>query len=161
MQISVTEEIGGGRPGRLLRRRGCVATRCKTTCCNYFASSRWETPINFHAEEVRLKRSAAGHAPLHPGGRAIDYGARTIRQRLDRRPGSSGLSRREQVDPQSNTETFAAFKFFVDNWRWQTGTVLCTHRETLAPVSLYYHLFATCRTAYFHPNPPTIGSKTV
>jgi len=24
-----------------------------------------------------------------------------------------------KVDPQSNTETFAAAKFFVDNWRWQ------------------------------------------
>jgi glucose-6-phosphate 1-dehydrogenase len=24
-----------------------------------------------------------------------------------------------KVDPESNTETFAAIKFFVDNWRWQ------------------------------------------
>ena len=35
--------------------------------------------------------------------------------------GKEVLGYREEpdVDPDSNTETFAAIKFFVDNWRWQ------------------------------------------
>jgi len=30
-----------------------------------------------------------------------------------------GYREEHKVDPQSNTETFAAIKFFIDNWRWQ------------------------------------------
>ncbi|MDO7744405.1 MAG: glucose-6-phosphate dehydrogenase, partial [Pedobacter sp.] len=30
-----------------------------------------------------------------------------------------GYRSEKDVDPKSNTETFAAVKFFVDNWRWQ------------------------------------------
>jgi len=30
-----------------------------------------------------------------------------------------GYREENKVDPDSNTETFAAIKFFVDNWRWQ------------------------------------------
>jgi len=30
-----------------------------------------------------------------------------------------GYREEKEVDPKSNTETFAALKFYVDNWRWQ------------------------------------------
>ena len=31
----------------------------------------------------------------------------------------NGYKEEENVDPQSNTETFAAVKFYIDNWRWE------------------------------------------
>ncbi len=30
-----------------------------------------------------------------------------------------GYREEKSVDPNSNVETFAAVKFYIDNWRWQ------------------------------------------
>ena len=31
----------------------------------------------------------------------------------------NGYRKEEKVNPHSNIETFAAVKFYIDNWRWQ------------------------------------------
>jgi glucose-6-phosphate 1-dehydrogenase len=35
-----------------------------------------------------------------------------------RRQAGPGYREEPSVNPQSNTETYAAVKFFIDNWRW-------------------------------------------
>jgi len=38
---------------------------------------------------------------------------------MDKRKKVVGYRQEKGVDPESNVETFAAVKFYVDNWRWQ------------------------------------------
>ena len=63
---------------------------------------------------------AARHAPLHARNRARaqavrgQYGAGWMEGKE-----VPGYRQEPDANPNSNTETFAAVKFFVDNWRWQ------------------------------------------
>ena len=80
-----------------------------------------ETPINFDADEVRNRKVDVLRAMRK-------FGPENIRKLAVRGQYSTGWMEgtevpgyREEakVDPKSNTETFVALKFFVDNWRWQ------------------------------------------
>jgi glucose-6-phosphate 1-dehydrogenase len=42
------------------------------------------------------------------------------------------------VDANSNTETFVAMKFYLDNWRWQ-GVPLRSHGQKNAGKTIYCH----------------------
>ena len=81
-----------------------------------------EPPVSFDADEIRNKKVDVLHAdPADPPGRRSttfavrgQYGAGWI-------AGEHVPAYREEagVAPDSTTETFAAVKLFVDNWRWQ------------------------------------------
>jgi len=80
-----------------------------------------EPPVTFQANEVRGKKLDLLHAvrPIAEGSVA----EQAVRGQYDggRIDGRSVPPYREEsdVDPASHTETFAALKLFVDNWRWQ------------------------------------------
>jgi glucose-6-phosphate 1-dehydrogenase len=80
-----------------------------------------EPPVSFNADEVRNKKLDVLHAirpipadRVHQFAVRGQYGAGWIE-------GQHIPSYREapKVRPDSMTETFAAVKFYVDNWRWQ------------------------------------------
>ncbi len=80
-----------------------------------------ETPINFDADEIRDKKVDVLKA-MRPFS-AEDIRFNTVRGQYtkgwikgDEVP---GYRSEKDVDKESNTETFAAIKFFVDNWRWK------------------------------------------
>jgi glucose-6-phosphate 1-dehydrogenase len=80
-----------------------------------------EPPAAFNADEIRARKVDVLRAihPL-PVDRLSDFAARG-------QYGSGwlegkripGYRHEPDVDPESSTETFAALKLFVDNWRWQ------------------------------------------
>lgn len=80
-----------------------------------------EPPINFDADVVRDRKVEVLNAmrKITPG--RID----AIAARGQYGPGwvegkkVPGYRDEKNVDPNSNTETYAALKFYVDNWRWQ------------------------------------------
>ena len=80
-----------------------------------------EPPVDFSADEVRdekVKVLRAIHAPTEDEV-ADDGGARAVRARQRRAASTSpATSRRPGVPPDSNTETYAALRLEVDNWRW-------------------------------------------
>ena len=80
-----------------------------------------EAPVSFDANEIRNKKVDVLNAIRRiPKDEVQDYAARgPIWRRMDAGRKSTWLSKEKGVDPQSNTETFAAVKFYIDNWRWE------------------------------------------
>jgi glucose-6-phosphate 1-dehydrogenase len=80
-----------------------------------------EPPVSFDADEVRSKKvdvlRAVRPIPLDRVSAVAvrgQYGAGTVEGKT-----VPGYRQEPGVAPDSNTETFAALKLYVDNWRWQ------------------------------------------
>src|SRR5439155_1798371 len=80
-----------------------------------------EAPVSFNADEIRDKKVAVLHA-LRPFSHDEvqsstvrgQYGRGTIEGKRVR-----GYREEQDVAPDSHTESYAALKLFLDNWRWQ------------------------------------------
>ena len=80
-----------------------------------------EAPISFDANEVRNKKVDVLNAirkfnkeDVHQHAVRGQYGPGWIKGKE-----VQGYREEKNVDPASGVETFAAVKFFIDNWRWQ------------------------------------------
>ena len=121
VQISVTEQIGVGSRGKYFDHAGILRDMIQNHLLQLLCIIAMEPPINFDADEVRDRKTDVLKAmrKVVPG---------QIESMSSRGQYSSGwiegkevLGYREEkfVDPNSNTETYAALKLYVDNWRWQ------------------------------------------
>jgi len=80
-----------------------------------------EPPLSAEAEEIRNEKLKAlkslrimtDKKTLHENTIRAQYISSTIDGKT-----VNGYREEEGVDPDSTTETYAALKFFVDNWRW-------------------------------------------
>ena len=120
VQISVSEQLGVEDQGDYYEGASALRDMVQNHVLQLLCLIAMETPINFQAEEVRNRKVEVLRAmrPFTPEEVRLmtvrgQYGSGWIE-------GQEAVGYREEhkVDPQSNTETFAAFKFFVDNWRW-------------------------------------------
>jgi glucose-6-phosphate 1-dehydrogenase len=80
-----------------------------------------EPMVSFEADEIRNKKVDVLHAvrPIHRDEIPLSavrgqYGAGTVGGKK-----APGYRQEDGVAPDSPTETFAALKLFIDNWRWQ------------------------------------------
>jgi len=121
VQISVSEKIGVGDRGGYYDHSGALRDMVQNHLLQLVCLVAMESPVNFGADEVRNRRVDVLKA-IRP------FSAQELNKNIVRGQYSSGWVEGEEVNgyreekgvnPQSNTETFAAFKFFVDNWRWQ------------------------------------------
>jgi glucose-6-phosphate 1-dehydrogenase len=103
-----------------------------------------EPPVSFAADKIRNRKVDVLHAIREMSAEMLSL----VAVRGQYGPGTvgglpvPGYRQEEKVDPRSDTETFAALKLFVDNWRWQgvpfylrTGKRLET---TVSEVSLHF-----------------------
>ena len=120
VQISVTEDLGVESRGQFYERAGLLRDMIQNHILQLLCLIAMENPVNFNADEVRNRkvdvlRSMRRFTPESLKKNAVrgQYGAGWIE-------GNKVVGYREEqdVDAQSNTETFAALKFFIDNWRW-------------------------------------------
>ena len=120
VQISVTEDLGVESWGQFYETAGLLRDMIQNHILQLLCLIAMENPVNFNADEVRNRkvdvlRSMRRFTPESIKKNAVrgQYGAGWIE-------GNKAVGYREEqdVDPQSNTETFAALKFFIDNWRW-------------------------------------------
>lgn len=86
-----------------------------------------ESPVSFEADEIRNKKVNVLQA-IHPIRRETvhHYAVRGQygKGRLHSQP-VPGYRQETGVDPGTHTETFAALRLFIDNWRWQGGPFTC------------------------------------
>lgn len=120
VQISVSEQLGVGGRGGYYEGSGALRDMVQNHVLQLLCLIAMETPINFQADEVRNRkvdvlRSMRTFKPEDIKRNAVrgQYGEGWIEG--EKVP---GYREETSVDPHSNTETFAALKFFVDNWRW-------------------------------------------
>ncbi|SDQ64460.1 glucose-6-phosphate 1-dehydrogenase [Chryseobacterium soldanellicola] len=121
VQISVTEQIGVEDRGSYFDNAGILRDMIQNHLLQLLCIIAMEPPVNFDADLVRDRKVEVLKAmrKIVPG--MIDsvavrgqYGAGWVE-------GKEVPGYREEVDVagDSNTETYAAMKFYVDNWRWQ------------------------------------------
>lgn len=121
VQISVTEQLGIGDRGDYYDGAGALRDMVQNHVLQLLCLIAMETPINFNADEVRNRKVDVLRAMRK--FKPEDIRKLTVRGQYSRgwMEGKEVPGYREEakVDPQSNTETFVALKFFIDNWRWQ------------------------------------------
>ncbi len=121
VQISVTEQIGVEDRGSYFDNAGILRDMIQNHLLQLLCIVAMEPPINFDADLVRDRKVDVLKAIRKIGPGMVDTTA--VRGQY----GSGWVEGKEvpgyrdelDVDPDSNTETYAAMKFNIDNWRWQ------------------------------------------
>lgn len=120
VQVSVTEQLGVGDRGGYYNEAGALRDMVQNHILQLVCLIAMEPPVSFQADEVRNRkvdvlRAMRKFEPEDIQKNAVrgQYGKGWIEGKE-----VPGYREEEGVDPDSNTETFAAIKFFVDNWRW-------------------------------------------
>ena len=121
VQISVAEVVGVEHRGGYYDHAGALRDMVQNHLLQLLCLIAMEPPVSFQADEIRGKKVDVLHAirrvrPSQVSRVAVrgQYGRGKIAGK--RVP---GYRREPDVAPRSRTETFAALKCFVDNWRWQ------------------------------------------
>lgn len=121
VQISVTEHIGVEDRGSYFDHAGILRDMIQNHLLQLLCIVAMEPPVNFEADLVRDRKVEVLKSirKIVPG--MIDtmavrgqYGAGWVEGKE-----VPGYRDEQDVDTDSNTETYAAMKFYVDNWRWQ------------------------------------------
>lgn len=121
VQISVTEQLGMGDRGDYYDGAGAMRDMIQNHLLQLLCLVAMDVPIDFSSDELRNRKVEVLRAMRR-------FTSEDIRHSAVRGQYSSGWIEGKQVpgyreenkvNPDSNTETFAAVKFFVDNWRWQ------------------------------------------
>jgi len=119
--ITVAEEVSVGHRGGYYEHAGALRDMVQNHLMQLLCLVAMEPMVSFDADEIRNKKVDVLHA-LRPIARAGieqfavrgQYGRGKLHGQEVR-----AYRREEGVSRHSRTETFAALKLFVDNWRWQ------------------------------------------
>ncbi len=121
IQITMAEQVGIEHRGAYYDRAGALRDIVQNHLMQILCLIAMEPPVSFQDEEIRNKKADVLHAirpiptdQVHRFAVRGQYGAGWIE-------GKHMAAYREEpgVSPDSPTETYAAVKLFVDNWRWQ------------------------------------------
>jgi len=120
VQITVAEKLGVEQRGGYYDTAGALRDMIPNHILQLVTLTAMEPPVSFEADSVRDEQAKILQAvqPFEPGDvlkHAVrgQYGEGTVDGKK-----VPGYRTEDKVDPNSNTETFAAFKLSLDNWRW-------------------------------------------
>jgi glucose-6-phosphate 1-dehydrogenase len=121
VQITVAEEVGVEHRGGYYDHSGAVRDMIQNHLLQILCLIAMEPIVSFQADEVRNKKVDVLRAirPIEPGD--VPHCAVRGQYGPGRVEGESvpGYRKEPDVAPNSTTETYAAVKLWVDNWRWQ------------------------------------------
>jgi len=121
VQITMAEQVGVGHRGQYYEATGALRDMVQNHLLQVLCLVAMEPPTAFDADAIRSKtvdvlRAIRPIAPaeVHKFAARGQYGAGWIE-------GEAVPAYRDEpgVNPESVTETYAAVKLFIDNWRWQ------------------------------------------
>ena len=120
VQITVAETVGVEGRGDYYDNAGLVRDMMQNHMFQLLALVAMEPPYSFASEAVRDEKAKVLHAV-----RPLSYEevlTHTVRGQYgpglaDGQP-LAGYRQEPRVAPDSNTETYAAVKLYIDNWRW-------------------------------------------
>jgi glucose-6-phosphate 1-dehydrogenase len=137
VQITAAETVGLEGRGGYYEGAGALRDMVQNHILQLLCLVAMEAPVSFEADEIRNKKVDVLSALRKISREAVREYAVRGQYAAGWMRGTELAGYREEagVDPQSGTETFAALKFYVDNWRWEgvpfyvrTGKVL--HEKT-------------------------------
>jgi glucose-6-phosphate 1-dehydrogenase len=121
VQITVAEKDGVGHRGDYYDSAGALRDMVQNHLLQLMCLIAMEPPVAFRADEIRNRKVDVLRAI-----RSLDsYRVHDYAVRGQYGPGwihgerVKGYREESGVSEESNTETFAALKLYVDNWRWQ------------------------------------------
>ena len=121
IQITAAEDLGIGTRAGYYDSAGAIRDLIQNHMLQLLCHVAMEPPVNFTADEVRNEKVKVLHAIPEPSDEDIpnmavraQYTAGTVGRRGRR----SATARRRASRPDSHTETYAAIRLEVDNWRW-------------------------------------------
>ncbi len=121
VQITASETVGIESRGGYYEHAGALRDMVQNHILQLLCMVAMEAPVSFNDNEVRNKKVDVLNAirRIHP--KEVDEYAVRGQYSEGWMKGKKVKSYREEknVDPNSNVETFAALKFYIDNWRWQ------------------------------------------
>ena len=121
VQITSAETVGVEARGGYYEGAGALRDMVQNHILQLLCMIGMEAPISFDADEIRNKKVDVLNALRR-------FSKETVYENAARGQYSEGWMQGQQVpgyrqekdvDPASTTETFAAVKFYIDNWRWQ------------------------------------------
>ncbi len=120
VQITAAEQIGVGSRAGFYEEAGALRDMIQNHCIQLLSLVAMDPPVSFEAEDVRNEKVRLMHAirpftheEVNEAAVRGQYGPGTVNgERV------AGYREEEGVDPESATETYAAVKFAIDNWRW-------------------------------------------
>jgi glucose-6-phosphate 1-dehydrogenase len=120
VEISVTEKLGVDTRGAYYEEAGALRDMVQNHILQLLCLVAMEPPVSFEADEVRNRKVDVLHAMRK--FTEEDVNKNTVRGQYAggwvEGTQVKGYREEKNVKPDSNTETYAALKLFVDNWRW-------------------------------------------
>jgi glucose-6-phosphate 1-dehydrogenase len=121
VQITVAEDVGVEKRGEFYESAGALRDMIQNHLLQLLCMIAMEPPVSFEADEVRNKKVDVLKA-VRPFPDAEQYkfavrGQYGAGHAIGKK--AVGYRQEEGVDPASSTETYAALKLYIDNWRWQ------------------------------------------
>ncbi len=120
IQITVAESIGVEDRGGYYEGSGALRDMIQNHLLQLLCLIAMEPPVSFNADEVRNRKVDVLRAirkikkeEVHLYAVRGQYGEGWTEGKKVK-----GYRQEKNVDPESPVETFAAIKFFIDNWRW-------------------------------------------
>ena len=121
VQISVAEQVGVEERGGYYEGAGALRDMIQNHLLQLMCMVAMEPPVSFEAEEIRNRKVDVLRAIRPLTNEQVtryavrgQYGPGWLQGKK-----VAGYREEPDVDPHSNTETYAAVKFYLDNWRWQ------------------------------------------
>ncbi|MGW8195054.1 MAG: glucose-6-phosphate dehydrogenase [Desulforhopalus sp.] len=121
VQITVAEQIGVSHRGGYYDHAGALRDMIQNHLLQILCLVAMEAPVSFRDNEIRNKKVDVLRAIRHIASDNVpqnavrgQYGSGWIEGEH-----VGGYRGEDDVPENSFTETFAAMKFYVDNWRWQ------------------------------------------
>jgi glucose-6-phosphate 1-dehydrogenase len=121
VQITVSEQLGVENRGNYYETAGALRDMIQNHLLQLLCLITMEPPVSFEADEVRNRKVDVLNALLKIKPEEVNqyaargqYGEGWIEGKKVK-----GYRKEPDVNTDSNIETFAAVKLFIDNWRWQ------------------------------------------
>jgi glucose-6-phosphate 1-dehydrogenase len=120
VEITAAEDLGIGSRAGYYDNAGALRDLVQNHMLQLLCHVAMEPPVHFEADEIRDEKVKVLRSVLTPTLETIDE----IAVRAQYGPGTvggedvPGYLQEEGVPPDSNTETYAAIRLEIDNWRW-------------------------------------------
>jgi glucose-6-phosphate 1-dehydrogenase len=120
VQITAAEDIGIGSRAGYYDSAGAMRDLIQNHMLQLLCHVAMEPPVNFTADEVRNEKVKVLHAIPAPSSDDIPRIAVRAQYTAGQSGGEQAVGYREEegVPDDSHTETYAAIRLEVDNWRW-------------------------------------------
>ncbi len=111
VQITVAEEVKVGRRGDYYDKAGILRDMFQNHILQLMMVTAMEAPVRYTGEMVRDEKvKVLQSVRPYKGSDFAEYGVRGQ---------YTGYSEEQGIPDDSQTETFAALKLYLDNWRWK------------------------------------------